>query len=262
MYNYCTNCGFNGHIFNQCKYPITSNGIIAFNNDDIESNIKYLLICRKDSFGYVDFIRGKYPLTNLDYLKNIVDEMTIYEKHKILNNEFNLLWNELWDNNISIQYRGEEKQSREKFYKIKKGILINNKTITIDDLINNSNTRWLEPEWGFPKGRRNYNEPDIKCAVREFEEETGYKKKNLNLIHNLIPYDEIFTGSNYKSYKHRYFVGKINNINETHCFQKSEVSNIKWFTLQSALDIMRPYNIEKKEILTKINCILTNNNLI
>jgi len=260
MYNYCTNCGFQGHIFNQCKYPITSNGIIAFNNDDKE--IKYLLICRKDSFGYVDFIRGKYPLTNLDYLKNIIDEMTVYEKNKILNNDFNILWKELWNNNISIQYRSEERQSREKFIKIKKGILIDNNIFTINDLIYSSKTSWLEPEWGFPKGRRNYQETDINCAIREFEEETGYKKNNLNLIHNLIPYDEIFTGSNYKSYKHRYFVGKINNINEKHSFQKSEVSNIRWVTLEESLDIIRHYNIEKKEILEKINTILTNNNII
>ena len=260
MYNYCTNCGFQGHIFNQCKYPITSNGIIAYNNSN--KTIKYLLICRKDSFGYVDFIRGKYPLKNLDYLINIIDEMTIYEKKKILNNDFNILWNDLWNNNISIQYRSEERQSREKFNKIKKGILINNKKFTISELIHNSKTMWIEPEWGFPKGRRNYQETDINCAIREFEEETGYKKNNLNIISNLIPYDEIFTGSNYKSYKHRYFVGKINNILVKHNFQKSEVSNIRWVSYEDALDIIRPYNIEKKDILTNINTILTNYNLI
>ena len=260
MYTYCTNCGNQGHIFNQCKYPITSNGIIAFNNDT--NCIKYLLICRKDSFGYVDFIRGKYPLTNLDYLKNIIDEMTVYEKKKILNNDFNILWKELWNNNISLQYRSEEKQSRDKFNKIKKGILINNNIITIDELIDNSKTQWIEPEWGFPKGRRNYQETDLNCAIREFEEETGYNKKNLNLINNLIPYDEIFTGSNYKSYKHRYFVGKINNIYKKHNFQKSEVSNIKWFSFEEALEMFRPYNNEKKEILTNINTVLTKYNLI
>lgn len=254
MYNYCTNCGNSGHMFNQCKFPITSNGIIAFNND--EKYIKYLLICRKDSLGYVDFIRGKYPLHNINYLKNIIDEMTVSEKNKILNNDFNLLWKQLWNNSISIQYRGEEKISREKFNKIRNGILIDNKNINIVDLVNDSKTSWVEPEWGFPKGRRNYQELDINCAVREFEEETGYNKKNLDLISNLIPFDEIFTGSNYKSYKHRYFIGKINDIYQTHFFQKSEVSNINWFTAEEALNIIRPYNIEKKELLNVLNQLL------
>ena len=36
-----------------------------------------------------------------------------------------------------------------------------------------------EKEWGFPKGRRNFQEKDIVCGIREFEEETGY---NINDI--------------------------------------------------------------------------------
>ena len=76
---YCNNCGKSGHSFNQCKYPITSIGIIIFNHDD-KNNIKYLMIRRKDSLGYVDFMRGKYPIDNSNYLLNIIDEMTLYEK--------------------------------------------------------------------------------------------------------------------------------------------------------------------------------------
>ena len=44
----------------------------------------------------------------------------------------------------------------------------------IESLINNSKTNWITPEWGFPKGRRNYMETDNSCAIREFNEETGY----------------------------------------------------------------------------------------
>jgi ADP-ribose pyrophosphatase YjhB (NUDIX family) len=261
MLNYCNNCGNRGHIFNQCKYPITSHGIVAFNND--EKEIKYLLICRKDSLGYVDFIRGKYPLNNLNYLNNIFDEMTLYEKKNILTTDFIVLWNKLWNNNMNIQYRSEERQSNDKFNKLKNGIIINNKLIDIKYLVSNSKTEWLEPEWGFPKGRRNYKETDIICAIREFVEETGYKKHNLDVINNLCPFDELFTGSNYKSYKHRYFVGKINNIYEKHFFQKTEVSNIKWFTFNELIKIIRPYNLEKKDIITDINKILIkHNNLI
>ena len=42
-----------------------------------------------------------------------------------------------------------------------------------------------------------------KDIIREFEEETGYEREDIELIHNLIPFDEIFTGSNLKSYKHK-----------------------------------------------------------
>ena len=42
----------------------------------LNSNI--LLICRKDSLGYIDFLRGKYPLYDQKYIQALVDEMTLH----------------------------------------------------------------------------------------------------------------------------------------------------------------------------------------
>ena len=39
---FCNNCGKYGHIYNKCKNPITSNGIIAFRYGETE--LEYLLI--------------------------------------------------------------------------------------------------------------------------------------------------------------------------------------------------------------------------
>ena len=65
-YNVCNNCGKQGHLYNNCKIPITSYGVISFRKHE---NYEYLMICRKDSLGYVDFIRGKYPLYNKKYIQ-------------------------------------------------------------------------------------------------------------------------------------------------------------------------------------------------
>ena len=66
---YCNNCGKNGHVYHQCKLPITSIGIVAFR---IKDKIpEYLMIRRKDTLGYVDFMRGKYSLSNKEYLLNL-----------------------------------------------------------------------------------------------------------------------------------------------------------------------------------------------
>ena len=54
--------------------------------------------------------------------------------------------------------------------------MFKNTRYTLASLIHKSSTTWLEPEWGYPKGRRNYQEKDLHCALREFEEETGYPK--------------------------------------------------------------------------------------
>ena len=153
-YNVCNNCGKQGHLYNNCKIPITSYGVISFRN---HINYEYLMICRKDSLGYVDFIRGKYPLYNKKYIQNLIDEMTIQEKENILTKNFDELWNKLWCSDNGMQYRVEEKSSKNKFEQIKRGIqLSETDKYDVYTLIKNSKTQWETPEWGFPKGRRNW----------------------------------------------------------------------------------------------------------
>ena len=164
LYNFCNNCGKNGHAFHQCKYPITSIGIIAFRMG--ENNLEYLMIRRKDTLGYVDFIRGKYSIYNKIYIQNIINTMTNDEKKRLLTEDFNTLWNNLWGDNVGIQYRSEERTSKEKYYALISGININGDKYTLQSLIKNASTSWVEPEWGFPKGRRNYQEKDLQAAMR------------------------------------------------------------------------------------------------
>jgi len=216
---FCNNCGKMGHSYNQCCKPITSLGMVAFNKSDKDC-LKYLLICRKDSLGYVEFMRGKYPLYNQEYIQNIINEMTIQEKANLLTKNFNVLWKELWGDYYGVQYKSEEKSASEKFYQVKEGIhLFDENFFNLEQLIQNSNTSWTEPEWGFPKGRRNYNENDLTSALREFGEETGVSKHKIHVIKNFIPFEEIFTGSNFKSYKHKYFIA-YTNCNELEIIKK------------------------------------------
>ena len=221
-----------------------------------ENKLQYLLIRRKHSLGFVEFMRGKYPVHNYTYLVNIFNEMSNEEKEKIKVLSFDKLWTYLWGEQIGIQYRGEEKISKEKFNLLKEGIE-NKDSYNLDKIINESSSQWEETEWGFPKGRRNYQEKDLNCALREFEEETGYLRSNVKLLQNIIPYEEIFTGSNMKSYKHRYFVGHIDSsIKTTYQYQETEVSDVKWMSVEQCIKKIRPYNLEKISILNKVNKVL------
>lgn len=260
MDNYCNNCGKQGHLYHQCKLPITSNGIIAFrkNNDE---QLEYLMICRKDSLGYIDLIRGKYDVYNHEYIVSMIDQMSIMEKVNILKYDFNELWNKVWDASQNARkYRNEYNVSIDKFNKLKSGYTdaYTNEVISFATLIKKSKTRWVQPEWGFPKGRRNFQENDYKCAIREFCEETGYNEELIHNIENITPSEEIFTGSNYKSYKHKYFLAYIDYdiSNQTYNHQASEVSQVKWLKYDDCLEHIREYNLEKKNILTSINTIL------
>ena len=60
--------------------------------------------------------------------------------------------------------------------------------------INSSN--YLYNEWEIPKGRRNLNETNRECAVREFQEETNILPDDYELYDNILPLEEEYKGSN------------------------------------------------------------------
>jgi 8-oxo-dGTP pyrophosphatase MutT (NUDIX family) len=219
------------------------------------------MIRRKNSFGYIDFMRGKYAPNDLEHLQIMFNEMSIEEKELILTNNFDTLWKLMWgiqDNSHQSQFKKEELASLNKFELLKQGLPIglNGDIITLESIIVNSTSTWCETEWEFPKGRRNYQEKDLDCALREFEEETGISKKCITIIENVLPFEEMFLGSNHKSYKHKYFLGYLNDEVSLHNYQQSEVSKIEWKTLENCLETIRPYNLEKKQLIININKVL------
>jgi len=259
----CNNCGKQGHSFHQCKLPITSYGIILCRPSN--KGVQFLMIRRKDSFGYIDFIRGKYSPYNIEQLQHTINEMSVNEKKQIINEPFNKLWAMMWGNTSSDnQFRSEESISVKKFELITNGVYINNVKYTLRDLVEKSDTAWTETEWEFPKGRRNPQERDLDCGLREFEEETGYSQDSIAIIENILPFEEIFIGSNHKSYKHKYFLAYMSEYKNQEKddmvnlqnYQKSEVSKLEWKTFDECLKSIRPYNLEKKKIITNINNLL------
>ena len=220
---------------------------------------QYLMIRRKDTLGYIDFMRGKYSAYNKYYIMNMIMQMTVDEKNKLITNDFDKLWLELWGTSSSVlnQYKSEEVSSKEKFNLLKEGVYTKLGFYNMTQLIEESKkyASWDEPEWGFPKGRRNYQETDYECALREFSEETGYQSKKLKNVHNILPFEEIFTGSNYKSYKHKYYLMymRYEDTTVTTNYQTDEVSQMTWKEYDECISSMRTYNLEKIRLITNIH---------
>ena len=267
----CNNCGKSGHLYYQCKTPITSVGIIAVRRNKDTGQLEYLMIRRKDTLGYIDFMRGKYSIFNRPYIINMLNQMTVEEKTRMRSGDFGLLWQAIWGKPMiapttppANQYRSEELTSRDKYNLLFEGVQSERQfwgkeeeKYTLNELIDASDPGWDEPEWGFPKGRRNPQEKDYECALREFTEETGISAyRHLHNVQNLMPYEEIFTGSNYKSYKHKYYVMCLTPeqfdipIDQ---FETSEVSLMAWKTMDQARQCIRPYNLEKLRILHHVD---------
>jgi hypothetical protein len=251
------------------KQPIISYGVIAFRfKDDNHSNEpEYLMICRKHTLGYIDFVRGKYSINNKFYILQMFHQMTFAEKNMILNCEFNEIWKELWGNTAKKNdyVINEMNASCEKFYLLKNGILddVEGTNYSLKSFVDESQG-WNEPEWGFPKGRKDLFENDFQCAVREFCEETKMDKKHLIAIYNLEPFKEEFVGSNYKIYNHYYYLMKMDYDKSkiTDDFANYEVSQLKWLSFAECVAKIRNYNVEKIKLLTDINETIAKYNIV
>ena len=265
---YCNNCGKNGHGYMNCKIPIISIGIICFRlmpiiepppGMDSIQQYEYLMIRRKDTLGYIDFMRGKYSVYNKNYIMNMLKQMTVSEKEGLMHGEYDKLWVDIWGlgHKLTTQYKAEESVARDKFILLRSGVLVKNDFYSLTSLIEDSTkyTEWTESEWGFPKGRRNYQEKDLECALREFSEETGYSTATLQNVQNIVPFEETFLGSNYKSYKHKYYLMHMNMEDSlvNVVFEKSEVSKMEWKTYEQCMADIRAYNVEKKRVISNVS---------
>jgi 8-oxo-dGTP pyrophosphatase MutT (NUDIX family) len=278
---YCTNCGLYGHYLKNCLTPVTSFGCIVLKapngfdqakellkNDNsvsgfetIMKDIKYLMIQRKDSLGFIEIIRGKYKLTDVDYIKYHIAAMTKSEQEKLLNNDFEMLWNNLWGipKEQTLNYKNDKEAAKNKFESLKSGT----DCISLELLIKEVNTQWVTPEWGFPKGRRDPKETEYNCAIRELKEETSILEKDIIFIQNLEPISETFFGSNHIHYCHKYYIFLYNSDKDVQFDNKNihmlqEIGDIGWYSLEECLDKIRPDNIEKKEVLLRTSSLLRN----
>jgi ADP-ribose pyrophosphatase YjhB (NUDIX family) len=196
--------------------------------------------------------------------------MTEDERQGIATKTFETLWQEMWCKSITDDNKNfskEYREAQEKFVVLKHGYFIKNESETtffsIDYILSNTISRYNETEWGFPKGRRNINEGDVSCALREFREETGIMQKNIQLCNSYIkPFEEVFSGSNKVRYKHVYYIAKMQietenpSIDSQNKQQCKEIRNIKWFNYNEAQTKIRDSNVERKELLRRLHHIL------
>ena len=228
--------------------------------NDMKINLMFLFVRKKNSIEYIEFIKGKYNISNeYSYLK-LLNYMTLEEIDVIKNNNFTDIWNNLWNINennkiLNLRYENEYLNSKDKFEKIDKSVFEKIKII------------YNEPEWGFPKGKKNRYETNLDCALREFNEETGMNK--IIILNSINPINEIFYGTNNIKYKHIYYISLyddiINIIDKSYLNDCNEISDIEWYNYENSNIIIRSYHIKKKMIimnLIKFISILIYKNMI
>jgi 8-oxo-dGTP pyrophosphatase MutT (NUDIX family) len=210
------------------------------------SNIEVLMVRRKDSLSYSEFIRGKYAPENTSYVRQLLENMTQPELASLKTQPFDTLWAKLWLH--TDRHDQELSSARERFR-------------SVHAVIQTATSVYTEPEWGFPKGRRYRSETDQQCAEREFYEETNIPRNSYILVKDVV-FTETFTGTNGVHYEHKYFLAiPTRPIDLTQKFtlsQKREVSAVVWKTLNECRLCIRPhYMSERLELVKRVGDFVT-----
>lgn len=209
------------------------------NNMKDDSQIYYLIYQRRDTYGFMDFMRGLWNDDTKMY--SLLSMISKDERKRLLNYNFDDLWEDLWMSHspdpTGIYVAGKER-ARKKFYSVKEKVT--------SFLQNPANKVVCDAPWGFPKGKKNSKEGDIECAKREFFEETRIDPVNINILTDLGIIIENYVADNDKYYTTFYYIAETSNILPVKhmptpgCIRTSavsdEVANLIWATyLDSSL---------------------------
>ena len=245
----CKNCNKEGHRVKNCIEPIKSYGIICYKKQG--PKIYYLMINRKDTISFVDFVYGKYDTYNLAYLRKLFANMCYREKKYIETKTFDELWELL---NMRNKYRYEKAKKK---YDILKNRLHKKTKIPLLKELLKVKPKYKEPEWGFPKGRKMLTESELDCAIREFYEETDLTSDIININEDKT-YIEKYRAINGIEYQTIFFLAEckekiIPKINPKNKEQVKEVGQIQWNTYLQSLQKIRYYHKSRMNILKIIN---------
>jgi len=206
-------------------------------------------------------MRGKYRVGDLEYVRQQIEGMPMAERERLLTQPFDTLWDELWGipRDGTHAYSNERDQAKQKLEQLKAA------TPSLESMCKTIPAPFDTPEWGFPKGRRDSHENEYACAMREFREETNISPSDVYTVRNLEPLSEVFRGTNSVRYCHKYFIAYVpKSVADLVCMpppglnhhMSQEVGDIRWCTLEECLALIRPINVEKRNIILRVDALL------
>lgn len=258
----CSNCGGLGHVYRTCTFPVSSYGIICVrfvpSADTNGVHPEYLMVQRKDSLGFVEFVRGKYDVGNDKYIGALLGNMIPEERAKIAEaDSIDTLWQHLWRDMAHVPggnkpaFAKDLEDARHKFQRIRH---------SLPDLMSQYPSQTNETEWGFPKGRRNTNESDMECAFREFQEETGLSHRHLRMPREPTCLEEMFQGSNGVWYRHCYFLAKATpklmqtcGADGTYKHVNGEIRAVAWHKFDACNARIREVYSQRKRLMAQLH---------
>lgn len=226
------------------------------------NRMEILMIKKRNSFAFMDFVLGNYKIHDLLHLKELFDNMNNPEKLDIASLNFSKIWYRAFlkspdDHRVRFNNNDIHLYNRYKKFFSK---LIENNERKILNLLSQSIGR--DSMWEIPKGKKeNGQESELSCAIREFEEETGIPAENFHILNNLDPIS--FTKNSHKfCYINKYYLAiekipydkklkltRTYPLNYSNRNQLTEVIGIKWLGVE---DLKSEINSDFHDLTKKI----------
>jgi 8-oxo-dGTP pyrophosphatase MutT (NUDIX family) len=226
---------------------LLSYGILLFTIRSGE--LLFFVARRRYSYAYIEFLLAKLKKER----KSLIDNMTHKEIRQILNYKLEELWSDIYLEPFKYSsFRNSWKRTSYRRYMID---VFRQSKKKYGDELRVALAKEIKDEakkvlYEFPKGKRDKGEDGIKCALREFKEETGISAENFVKIND--SFTDIYIGEDGKEYVsilYPMFVqyNKIESIvnSRSECIISGacvspEIESIFWLTEEECEKVLSP----------------------
>jgi 8-oxo-dGTP pyrophosphatase MutT (NUDIX family) len=248
-----------------------SYGMLLFRKNPSTAQVELLLIQKRCTYAYSDFVNGRYS-KNDNSILNLLNYMTREEKIVILSLNFNYMWYHCYM--YTSQLLDEHCETNFGFMKKKKKftrMFVADGGRRIRSLINKSRSKMRI--WDLPKGRKEQDEYDVNCAIREIKEEVDLGPKKYKFLWNMKPMHFTHEDCGVRYYC-KFYIGVVTcpkvsrndiKLNLLNPHQTMEILSSKWVTKFEASLLLNKFVFQKvdcyfervkKDLKTEIDRVL------
>jgi ADP-ribose pyrophosphatase YjhB (NUDIX family) len=217
------------------------------------SSIKFLMVRRKFTLGFIEFMKAKWDARNIDQLIKIFNGMRKKELDFIMQNIESDGWKNIFDHfwikDGKINFEKKKEDFGRKFIELRNISEWNIEYYCINIAQGNGT-----PDWGFCKGRREDSETNYETAIRETKEESG---NDVLLLENLQELREDIIKDDGGRLRNIYYLGLLNDDAKAeyrpdlYIAHQSEIGKIGFFNYMDAISLISNEHVEKKNVLTQ-----------
>ena len=208
---------------------MTSYGIAIVRHNNILSRYELLLVMRRTSYAFLDFVRGSYSKSNvMELFKN----MTFHERALVSTMNFHQLWYWAHFSNPPVMgfKAGYDRYNTQyaKFRAMWSGCPDRLRSML-------SECRTNKNLWEIPKGRANPREEPMVTAMRETLEETGITSRSYRTL-DIDPYTVKFSDRG-KDYQYVFYIAaptasfRMPSVDYRNKSQIREVVGMRWVSM-------------------------------